>query len=588
MAPGSVRITPEVTQAVRAAVDIVDIASELTRLERRGRRYLGLCPFHKEKSPSFSIDPDAGLYYCFGCGAGGDAIGLYMQSSGDDFPAAMEALARRYGVPLPTARAPSGGPREPARDVHRALEAAAAFFVRELESSDFARGYLEKRGIPRELVRTYGLGYARDDWSHLLRSLQGKVPIADLIAAGLVGRSAKSGDPYDRFRHRLMFPIHGPGGRLVGFGGRALGDEKAKYVNTAETAEFHKGRLLYGFHQAKRSLRDGGKALLVEGYFDVLGAVASGIDYAVAAMGTALTREQAALLARYVDEAVLAYDGDAAGEKAFQRALPILLGAGLHVRRAVFPEGHDPDSLRLEAGPEAVREVVDGARDGIWLELERLTPGPGARSRAEVARAAQAMLELLRPVRDEMIRRTYTQRAAERLGVPEDVFLKRLGPRLYAEAPERGRSREVLDHEELALQLLLGGGTEALARPLPPEEIFFDANCRNIYATFYALYRDGGDSPPAIDEVLARLGDERGAIDRIARLLLEEPSSGERDLEEILSQLIRRWHKRRQGELVRQIREAQEQGDTARLAELLDEKKQLSRSLHPDMTGKWW
>jgi hypothetical protein len=198
------------------------------------------------------------------------------------------------------------------------------------------------------------------------------------------------------------------------------------------------------------------------------------------------------------------------------------------------------------------------------------------------------MLELLRPVRDEMIRRTYTQRVAERLGVPEDVFLKRLGTRLFTEAPQHERSRGAFDHEERALQLLLGGGAKALSRPLPSEEIFFDLNCRNIYAAFCALYRDGGESPPAIDEVLARLGDERGAIDRIARLLLEESSSEEGDLEEILSQLIKRWHKRRQGELVRQIREAQERGDAVRLAELLDEKKQLSRSLHPDMTGKWW
>ncbi|HEX9735187.1 MAG TPA: toprim domain-containing protein, partial [Thermoanaerobaculia bacterium] len=365
------------------------------------------------------------------------------------------------------------------------------------------------------------------------------------------------------------------------------GDDKAKYVNTAETAEFHKGRLLYGFHLAKRVLREKGTALLVEGYFDVLGAVASGIEYAVAGMGTALTREQAALLARYVDEVVVAYDGDEAGEKAFQRSLPILLAAGLHVRRAVFPEGHDPDSLRLAAGAEAVREVVDGARDGVELELDRLA-GSGELSRAELARAAQAMLEVLRPVRDELIRRTYTRRAAERLGVPEDVLLKRLGARLFTESPPKEPSRGTFDHEERALQLLLGAGAGALARPLPAEEIFFDRDCRNIYAAFCALYRDGGDSPPAIDEVLARLGDERGAIDRIARLLLEESSSEEGDLEAILSQLIRRWHKRRQGELVRQIREAQEQGDAVRLAELLDEKKQPMRSLHPEMTGKWW
>lgn len=587
MAPGQVRITRELTQAVRDAVDIVDIASEMTRLQRRGRRYLGLCPFHKEKSPSFSVDADAGLYYCFGCGAGGDAIGLYMQGSGDDFPAAIEALARRYGIPLP-AVVPAAGPKDERRDLTRALEAAAAYFARQLAASDFARGYLARRRIPETLVKSYGLGYARDDWRHLLQSLQGKVPIADLLAAGLVGRSSTSGEPYDRFRHRLMFPIHATNGRLVGFGGRALGDDKAKYVNTAETAEFHKGRLLYGFHLAKRAVRDTGRALLVEGYFDVLGAVASGLEATVAAMGTALTAEQAALLARYADEVVVAYDGDEAGEKAFQRALPILLGARLTVRRAVFPEGHDPDSLRLEAGPEAVRELVDAAVDGVEIELERLVPPPGRRSRAELARAAQAMVELLRPVRDEMVRRTYSRRAAERLGVPEDVFLKRLGPQLYAVAPGRERAREVVDHEEQALQLLLKGARPPAAQGLPPQEIFFDSDCRNIYAAFCALYKDGGESPPSVEEVLARLDDERGAIDRIARLLLEESPSGEEDVAAVLSRLVQRWHKQRLGELMRQIRQAEEEGDQARRDQLLDEKTKLSRSLHPGMTGRVW
>lgn len=588
MSLGRVRITPEVKQAVRDAIDIVDIASELTHLKRRGDRYTGLCPFHKEKSPSFSVNAEAGLYYCFGCGAGGDAIGLFMQSSGDDFPAAMESLARRYGIDLPTAPTSTSGPRQPRRDLTAALEAAASFFQRELRASDFARSYLKERQISDELVTRFGLGYARDDWRHLLSSLQGKVPLTDLIDAGLVGNSAKSGQPYDRFRHRLMFPIHSPSGRLVGFGGRTLGDDKAKYVNTAETAEFHKSRLLYGFHLAKRSLRDHGRALLVEGYFDVIGAVASGVENTVAGMGTSLTQEQAVLLNRYVDEVVLAYDGDAAGEKAFQRSLPILLGVGLHVRRAIFPEGHDPDSLRLEAGAEAVKAVVDASPDGIWLELDRLTPRPGQRSRADVSRAAQAMLEVLRPLRDEMTRRTYTQRAAERLGVPEDVFLKRLGPQLYAAGPERQeRSREVLSQEEKTLQLLLTREQKPLPQTLPAQEIFFDPDCRNIYAAFYALYNDGGESP-STEDVLARLQEDGGAIDRIARLLLQESTSGE-GLDEALSFLVRRWHKQRQGELVRLIRQAQDHGDTDRMDQLLEEKKELmSRSVHPGMTGRWW
>ncbi|RMH16476.1 MAG: DNA primase, partial [Acidobacteria bacterium] len=372
MAYSDVDITPELVQAVRDAIDVVSLAGEYTSLKRRGKRYVGLCPFHKEKTPSFSVDPDQGLFYCFGCGAGGDAIKLYMEQSGDDFPAAIENLAQRYGIPLPRKR--RGARRRDEPDLGSALEAAAAFFTRALAKSEAAQGYLDRRQIPPALRRQYGLGYAPDAWDRLLSALGRRIPTATLEAAGLISRSEKSGKLYDRFRHRLMFPVHSPAGRLVGFGGRTLGDDRAKYINTAETAYFHKGNLLYGLHQAKRALRDGGRAVLVEGYFDVLGMAAAEIPWAVAGMGTALTAEQARLLARFADEVVVAYDADDAGEKAFERALPLLLDAGLVVRRARFPTGHDPDSLRLEAGPEAVRAAVEEAADGVWLLIRRRIP----------------------------------------------------------------------------------------------------------------------------------------------------------------------------------------------------------------------
>ena len=246
---GNVHITPQLVQAVRDAVDIVAIASDHTRLRKAGRRYQGLCPIHKEKSPSFSVDPTQGLFYCFGCGAGGDAIKLHMLTTGDDFPAAIENLAMRYGIPLPSrseARFTGGRPEQ---DIEGALQAALEFFRDQLRRSAFAREYLEKRRIPPELVERFGLGYAPEGYENLLPALRARVPQQDLEAAGLIGRSER-GTLYDRFRHRLMFPIHNAAGRLVGFGGRTLGDDKAKYVNTAETDRFHKGSLLYGLHLA--------------------------------------------------------------------------------------------------------------------------------------------------------------------------------------------------------------------------------------------------------------------------------------------------------------------------------------------------
>ena len=586
----AIHITPQLVQTVRDTADIVDIAGDMTRLERKGKRYQGLCPFHKEKSPSFSVDPDQGLFYCFGCGVGGDTIKLFMEQSGDDFPAAIEGLARRYGIALP--EGPAGPRTGPRQDVTSALIAADGFFQNQLTRSTFAREYLDRRKISLELRQLYGLGYAPDGWDHLQKSMQGRIALADLIASGLVGRSQRTGDPYDRFRQRLMFPIHTPSGRLVGFGGRTLGEDKAKYVNTSETEQFHKGNLLYGFHQAKRALRENGKALLVEGYFDVLGAAASGVPWAVAGMGTALTEDQARLLARYSDEVILGYDGDAAGEKACRRALPILLGAGLAVRRVRFPDGHDPDSWRLEAGGEAVRELAEAAEDAVWLEIERQIPIGAQRTPVHQARAAGVIAELLRIVRNDVERGAYRRRAAEHLGVPEGALRGVRGAESYfksLEKPPADSRREVRTEEEKALFLLFQeGATIPLPSELPPAEVFLDPECRNIYEAFRDLYRDGECRAPAGVDLVARLSDEGGAIDRAARLLLEDSDSDGGGLPETLEKLLRRWHKQRQAELMRQIKQAQQQDNHELLTRLLEEKKVLSRTLHPDSTGKVW
>ncbi|HEX6862009.1 MAG TPA: DNA primase [Thermoanaerobaculia bacterium] len=594
MALGNVHLTPQLVQAVRDAVDIVAVASEHTRLRKAGRRYQGLCPIHKEKTPSFSVDPEQGLFYCFGCGAGGDAIKLHMLTSGDDFPAAIENLAIRYGIPLPSraeARRP-GAP--PERDVEGALVAAAEFFTDQLRKSSFARDYLERRKIPPELIEKFGLGYAPDGWRNLVQALHRRVPLADLEAAGLVGRSEKrEGEPYDRFRHRLMFPIHNQSGRLVGFGGRTLGDDPAKYVNTAETERFHKGFLLYGLHQAKKEIRETGRAILCEGYFDVIGTVACGLEGAVAGMGTALTPEQAKLLSRFAEEVVVAYDGDNAGENAFRRALPLLLAERLGVRRARFPGNHDPDSLRLEAGEEAVREAVAAAADAVSAEIDRLIPAGASRDPQLQAKAASAVTELLRPIPDPVLRYGYGRVAADRLGIPVELLSRRLGAgdrpdRPAAPAPRQpevsGEPRLVRSLEEQVLDLLLSPGETSPIPPfsdLPPPEVFLDTDCRNIYQTFCALYARGNGAPPDARAVQAALGVQGASVDRMARILLERSfASGRIGLLESLDKLVDRWRRQRIKDLHGEINEAQRKGDHALRDRLVEEKTRLSRSVH--------
>lgn len=592
MALRNVQLTPQLVQAVRDTVDIVDIASDYTKLKKAGRRHKGLCPLHKEKTPSFSVEPTQGLFYCFGCGQGGDAIRLHELLTGDDFPAAIEALARRYGIPLPTASA--GGRRREGPDLERVLEAAAVFFQERLRESPGTLAYLERRQIPGELIERYGLGYAPEGWRHLTEALGSRFPVRELEAAGLLSRSEKNPDrPFDRFRHRLMFPIRNTSGRLVGFGGRTLGDDQAKYVNTAETERFSKSYLLYGLDVAKRAIREGGRVLLVEGYLDVLGAAAAGIDWAVASMGTSLTADQARLLDRFADEVVIGYDGDAAGVEAYRRALPVLLGQGLTVRRALLPEGQDPDSYRVAEGAERLQELIDAAEDAVALEIERLVPDEARREPRLQARAGRAVAELLGSIRDSILRYSYARMAADRLAVPVDLLWRRVGGRSEdrprdSEAPQR--QGVVRSLEERVLQLLLAGGDRLPeAEALPAEEVFFDSDLRNIYRSFLTLYRGGGGSRPEAQAVLAEVGVRGRAVDQLAKLLLEEPAAtGAGELERSLASLKRRRQKQRLRELSTEISRAQRLGDSALRDRLVREKDALSREIHgrsPDPRG---
>ncbi|MGE0640083.1 MAG: DNA primase [Thermoanaerobaculia bacterium] len=587
----NLQLTPQFVQAVRDAIDIVEIAGQQTKLQRVGRKWKALCPFHKEKTPSFQIDPDQGLYYCFGCGNGGDAIKLHMELTGDDFPAAIEALARRFGVAIPAAvRRRPGGRQEEVRDLEGVLDAAAAYFTRELAASAATKRYLEERRIPAEVVERFGLGLAPDGWRGLISALQPGIPLADLLDAGLAVRPDGGGEPYDRFRNRLMVPIRNASGRLVGFGGRTLGDDKAKYINTPETDRFHKGSLLFGLDRAKRAIREEGRALLVEGYFDQIACVAAGIEGTVAGMGTALTPEQAKLLARHAEEVIVAYDGDAAGENAARRALPILLGEGLAVRRARFGEGEDPDSLRRKKGDAALREAISAAEDLVQLEIERLIPADAHRNPHVRARAAKEATELLQPIRDTVLRYSYGRIVADRLGVPAQLLLQRLGvgARQLAEslgAPATPGTSPGQGAEEALLRELLWAaesGTEAPSRDaLPPAAAFEDSQLRNIYVHCLALYDELG-RPPGASDLRQRLTGEGGVSDRASRLLLESRDSvGESDPRVHVDALRKRWLDRRRSELHRELRQTEASGNQQRSDEIRRELEIIKFERYP-------
>ncbi len=393
----------------------------MTSLKRQGRKYTGLCPFHKEKSPSFQVDPQLALYHCFGCGAGGDAIDLYMRHSGDDFPQAIENLARRYGIPLP---APEEAPRGDAGpDAAAAFEEAQAFFQRQLERTDFPRQYLDGRQISPELRKRYGLGYAPDGWTALLDTLRPRLGVEVLLAAGLVGRAERGPDlrplppspdvpdllavrPHRRFRR----PHPGRRPRQIRQQRRdrflqerraALRPAPGQAQESANSAAPYWSKVI---STCWRSPPAASKARWP-------------------AWAPRFTADQARQLARYADEVVMAYDGDDAGRTAAERTLPILLGAGLTVRMALFPDGEDPDSVRVGpgqggGGPGDRRR---GRRHLVRYREERIPPGVVREPRLQ-SQGVKAVLELLRPLRDRIVRDAYARRAAQRLGVDESVL----------------------------------------------------------------------------------------------------------------------------------------------------------------------
>ena len=608
MSLSNLQLTPQFVQAVRDAVDVHEVAAAHTKLQRAGRKWKGLCPLHKEKTPSFHVDPELGFFKCFGCGAGGDAIKLHMLLTGDDFAAAMESLAQRFGVPLPAPAARHGARAraESERDPEETLRAALDWFRGRLAASEPARRYLERRQVPAELAERFELGYAPDGWRHLLQALAGRHSAGELIAVGLAARPEGGGEPYDRFRHRLIFPIRNATGRLVGFGGRTLGDDVAKYVNTAETERFHKGELLYGLDRAKRAVRETRRVVVVEGYLDLLGTVAAGVEGVVATMGTAMTSDQARLLSRFADEVVLGYDGDAAGETACRRALPILLAHGLAVRRTRLPEGEDPDSYRLAAGAPALRAAIDQAEDLVVLEMERRVPADVHRNPQGRARAGRELVELLSPVQDAILRYGYVRLAADRLGVPADLLVRRVGlgrdaiagalaqgaPATPASpaAPAGGSPGATpgrrAEQEALRLLLLASDHGEPLpAREvLPPPEAFLDPDLRKFFAAFVTLYQRG--SGPRLREVLGEVRDLAGADEKAAELLVELPDSpGAPSLGDALGSLGRRWCRLRLSELNQLIIDAQRHGDTSRLESLLVEKSEINGRLHGVAAG---
>lgn len=405
---------PEATiHEVRERIDIVDLVGRFLSLKPSGRNFVGLCPFHHEKTPSFNVSRERQIWHCFGCGEGGHAFAFLMRHENLTFPEAVRQLAREVGVEIAEE---SGGDRAGLDTMVHANDAAQALYRRALDTPEgsAARAYLlEKRGLDAATIERFGIGFAPDRWDAVVSQLRTlRVPMEAAERAGLVAKRQQGDGHYDRLRGRVTFPIQDVRGRVIGFGGRALAkDQEPKYLNTPETPLFRKREAFFGFPRALEPMRRTGRAVVVEGYFDLVALDRAGVAETVATCGTSLTVEHAKNLRRRAREVVLLFDGDAAGEKAVLRALEVLLPEGLRVRAAMLPAGDDPDTFLAREGAEALRALVDGAAPALETAIRRAAAA-GVATTWQKADAIAAVVPLLVLVGDPVERGEWTRRLA--------------------------------------------------------------------------------------------------------------------------------------------------------------------------------
>lgn len=427
-------------EEVRRRADIVSLIGEYVALRKAGRNYLGLCPFHREKTPSFTVSPDKQMFYCFGCSEGGNAVSFLMKLNHLTFPEAVRQLAGKVGVVIPER---SMSPEEKDRyslgeQIRRVNGLAAEYFARMLQSpaGEGAREYLRKRGIEAEAISTFRIGLAPEGWQNLLDFLQKKgVPPKLAEQAGLAiartGEGAKG--HYDRFRGRLMIPIEDVDGHVIAFGGRVMGADEPKYMNSPESPVYTKGNNLYGLSRTRESVRQAGFALLVEGYFDLIALWGAGIQNVVATLGTALTRAQVDLLRRYAPSVAVVFDPDEAGRKALARSLELFLAGNVHAKAVILPDGLDPDDFVRTRGREKMEGLVARAVPMVDYYIDEILGGRGTLEE-DRDKLREAVAFLCR-IGDALERNLFIKTVAERLNVDQEVLKEEVRRVLSHEAP---------------------------------------------------------------------------------------------------------------------------------------------------------
>lgn len=413
------RISEDTIEKIKSETDIVDIISESVTLKRSGRNYMGLCPFHNDKSPSFSVSQDKQIYKCFSCGEAGNAITFVMKQKNMDFIETLKYLAEKANIPLELGDGESSELTKKKELLYKVNVEAARFFFNNLMMSRESKEYFLNRGIKEITIKRFGLGYAKEGWNNLIYHLKRKGFKEELLLeAGLVLRSEKKGTLYDRFRNRVMFPVFDIKGKVIGFGGRVLDDSKPKYLNSPETLLFHKGTNLYGLNYSIKNKILDRSFIIVEGYMDCISLHQYGITNAVASLGTALTVDQARLLKRYADSVIIAYDADFAGQTATMRGLEVLRDAGFEVKVLRIPEGKDPDEFLRLNGREAFIKLINYSIPIIEYRLKIAEEGINFKNEQSLIKYGEKVTNILaelNPVEKDI----YIKKISEDTGIKE-------------------------------------------------------------------------------------------------------------------------------------------------------------------------
>lgn len=551
-------------QDLKSRCDITDIVSSYVNLKRRGKNMVGLCPFHNEKSPSFNVYPENNSFYCFGCGAGGDVITFIRKIENLDYIEAVKMLADRVGLQMPE----QGVDDSMSRLRQRVLEInreSARFFHSALLSPEGKPGldYFARRRLPMKMIRYFGLGWAPESRFALVNHLRSKGYSEREMIAANVAVETRSGRAMDRFHARVMFPIIDLRGNVVAFGGRILTNEKPKYINTSDTPVYHKSSGLFAMNFAKNALEND-RIILAEGYMDVISLHKAGIENAIASLGTALTAEQARIIARYAKEVVICYDSDEAGQKAAQRAIPILRGAGLLVRVMAVPGNKDPDEFINACGDEGAarfRRLIEQSGNDVEYRLAKLKSGYDLSNENGRIQYLMAAVELLAGLENAIERDVYVSRLSQELNVDKNAILQQMSVSVRKKAraaqrqqqrdmteqlsarrdtvnPEKRRYVRVANAEERLIACLFHNNdlAQSLNRRVPPEK-FVTAFNRRLYQSLLGkiINEETVTSPQITDFSAECTPDEMGCL---AKIVQENAGITAKDAEEYVQIIL--------------------------------------------------